>query len=167
MSKPEDLRKILVLGMILEFSDVMFRPRYEKNGARSKIPAERTCFRILMKAFATRYATRLGDAWVHPSYLYKISLVKFATGLIRYKTKKPIFETCLLPELTSAIMQHFEKDHSDLVPSLKSALENEDDGWLAWEGPNIFIQRREIAEDAWAEEGLRECRQWSGLPVYT
>lgn len=101
-----------------------------------------------MKTFAVRYATRIGVEWVHPSYLYKVSVVKFATALIRYRTNiDNVTETVSLEDLRAAIYEHFEMDHPDLIPALKLAeADDEDEGWLAWSGGDIDIVNRDIAE---------------------
>lgn len=168
MSKPKDIRKILALGMILDFSGVLYRPRYEaKKKFVEEIPQERMCFRVLMKTFAARYATRIGDEWVHPSFLYKLSVVVFASALIQYRIViDNVKDTVNLEDLTKAVEEHFEKDHPDLLPALKVAREQGEEGWLAWNGPPITIERRDIAERVMVAAGLRERRQYSLCPIY-
>lgn len=171
MSKPEDLKKILALGMIAEFSGVLYRPRYEsKEKFVEKIPQERMCFRILMKAFSARYATRIGNEWVHPSYIYKVSVVMFAIALIRYRSKiGEVQDGVTARQLTKAIQEHFAKDHSDLVPALNLALNNEEEeetGWLVWSGPSINITRRDTLQRDLAAAGVQERRQYSEYPIY-
>lgn len=75
MSKPEDLIKVLALGMITEFSGVMYRPRYRKRPEYEVVPKERTFFRLLMKTFTFNYATCLDGEWVHPSYIFQLSKI--------------------------------------------------------------------------------------------
>ncbi|KZP01995.1 hypothetical protein FIBSPDRAFT_906259, partial [Athelia psychrophila] len=167
LSKPEDLIKLLTLGMILDFSGVLFRPRYEKKEKFIEdIPQERMCFRILMKTFAARYATRVGDEWVHPTYLYKISVLAFASALIQYRANiNNVKDMVTGDQLKKAVREHLQKDHPDLSPTLDQMLDNKD-GWLVWSGPPITIQRRDDAEVVMAAEGMVERREHSQHPIY-
>lgn len=125
--------------MILEFSGVMYRPRYEEERRLLvQVLQECMCFRVLMKTFAVRYATRIGVEWVHPSYLYKVSVVKFATALIRYRTNiDNVTETVSLEDLRAAIYEHLsDKEFNDSYitpPEPESPKGSSDsDEWAVW-----------------------------------
>lgn len=168
MSQPEDLIKILTLGMILDFSGVLYRPRYETNDKYlEEIPQERMCFRVLWKTFAANYATRIGEEWVHPTYIYKLSVVAFAAALIKYRvTIDNVKDAVSADQLKKAVYQHFQKDHRDLVPALDTFLEEGQREWLVWSGPPITIERRDEAEAAMAVQGVHERRQHSAFRIY-
>lgn len=169
MSKFEDLLKILTLGMIADFSGVLYRPRYEtKDKFVEDIPQERLCFRVLWKTFAIKYATMIGGIWVHPSYIYKAAVVGFAVALIRYRNAiNNVKDAVTANQLEKAIKDHFVTDHPDLVHILDFILQSEEDkGWLVWNGPPIVIVKRSEAEARMAADGLREARQHSSYRIY-
>lgn len=120
-----------------------------------------------MKTFAARYATCIEGEWVHPSYVYKVSVVMFAAALIRYRTLTDnTAETVSAADLKEAIYEHLAENHPELVPAVQKAEQDEHEGWLAWSGPDIRIKRRDLAERDWAAEGIQERRQYSGNAIY-
>lgn len=171
LSKVKDLKKLLTLGMIAEFCEVMHRPAY-KDGRTCDVPPERAMFRVLMKTFASKYATRLDGEWVHPSYIYKLSVLKFALGLLTYKPPKSAERTFSTNQLNDNLDLFIAVNH----PELSSALTREkrrykeqeegSEGWFSWKGPDIEIVDRNLAFVAWSEEEKKERREWSKLPIY-
>lgn len=159
---------MLALGMIVEFDAVLSRPYYEGKyvDGMEQISARRRV-RILFKAFCHRYATRLGDEWVYPSYIYKLSVLKFALGLVSYRKntlagKKDI---CTETKLLVGIEKHIRANHTDLLPAFQRLKQNAD-GWLVWDGPAIHIEERAKAERIWAKNSLVEARQHTAYPIY-
>lgn len=161
--------------MILEFSTVLDRRNYQTQIPKQSADNElfflevlaRRHFHVVMKTFYSQFATKIGDEWVHPMFIVKLSLVKFAAALIAYRKNTHDDDApCTGKELYSAIEAHFKADHDDLLPVVKS-LKNASDGWLTWAGPDIHIEKRSEAVKRWKDGTEKhESRQHSLHPVY-
>lgn len=174
ISQYDGLRDVLALGMILEFSTVIDRRRYkphddfddaEEQEARLE-KATRRYFRVLMKTFCTNYVTKVGSEWVHPSYIYKLSVLKFALALLKYKRNTAGDEHHVAAEkdIYAAIEKHFRADHEDLLPALAHYRAN-GNGWLFWKGHTIKIFKRDDGNKRWDEGGGELC-QLTSDPIY-
>lgn len=180
--------------MILEFSAVLDRRNYGTQiTSRSKLSAEeeenymheisaRRHFHVIMKTFYSKFATRIGTEWVHPMFIVKLCLVKFAAALILYRSNIHDKDApCTEEDLLAAITTHFETDHDDLVPALNrfcaesARAESEGSesegvksaGWLTWKGPDVHIEERATIEQRWkAGTEESEARQHSVYPIY-
>lgn len=160
ISTSNGLCDVIAVGMILEFSAILDRRRYETQGHKQsedqteflRAITARRYFRLVMKTLYSQFATRIGDEWVHPMYIFKISLVKFAVALIAYRKNADGHNTpCTKKSLLAAIERHFNEDHKDLVPALKHYKDKNSDGWLTWSGPPIHIENRSTAIKRWDE----------------
>lgn len=161
--------------------------------SRSKLSAEeeenymheisaRRHFHVIMKTFYSKFATRIGTEWVHPMFIVKLCLVKFAAALILYRSNIHDKDApCTEEDLLAAITTHFETDHDDLVPALNrfcaesARAESEGSesegvksaGWLTWKGPDVHIEERATIEQRWkAGTEESEARQHSVYPIY-
>lgn len=176
MSQYEGLRDILALGMILEFSTVIDRRKYTTTMAVDADTEEearlekstRRYFRVLFKTFCTNYATNVGSEWIHPSYVYKLSLVKFAVALLEYMKNIVAdprhIHIATEQDILIAIQDYFKEDHPDLCPALEHYREK-GKGWLIWSGPSIEIFRRGTGNEHWGEHGDELC-QLASDPIY-
>lgn len=139
-------------------------------------------FHVIMKTFYSKFATRIGTEWVHPMFIVKLCLVKFAAALILYRSNIHDKDApCTEEDLLAAITTHFETDHDDLVPALNrfcaesARAESEGSesegvksaGWLTWKGPDVHIEERATIEQRWkAGTEESEARQHSAYPIY-
>lgn len=148
MSTQEGILDIIALGNLLEFSVALSQQHYagllgpeaiaEQNAARWR-------YRVLMNWFGSKYATLIGDEWIHPSYLVNRLLVEFAAALVVYKRAMvngaPEVKICDPSSFQDAIAAHLETDHPSLVPVWEELI-TQTEGLFYWSGPAIKIRER-------------------------
>ncbi|KZP19668.1 hypothetical protein FIBSPDRAFT_892617 [Athelia psychrophila] len=121
---------------------------------------------IVWMTFTAQYATGVGDKWVHPTHLYKISVLAFASALIQYRADiNNVKDVVTEDQLKKAVHEHIQKDHPDLFPALEKMVADKD-GWLVWSSPPITMQRCDTVELDMAAEGKGEHREHSQHCIY-
>lgn len=153
MTKMDGLLDVIAVGCILEFSTALNRLRYRPgyfpasdSEERSEEEHARTRFRLIMKAFAEQFFTTFDHiGLVHPSFIWKRILVRFAAAVVTYRKVRddvvPEQPGMTTESITAAFRAHLQADHRELLPCFESDLQQAPDT-LTWDGPSISIFHR-------------------------
>lgn len=175
----EGLLDVIAVGCILEFASVLNRDYYsgrydpedEDTIAVSVEAAHaRTRFRVIMKTFAARYTTVIGEHVVHPSYIWNRLLVQFGAAIVTYMQKKTRVAVksagVTAPKISAAVKLHLQTDHPHLLVPFQRELKVKPTA-LTWDGPPIqIIPRSRAFEDIMNAVGFEEAREWPDRPIY-
>lgn len=173
----EGLLAVIGVGCVLEFASVLNRDRYaghyddnseEAIAMNVEATHARTRFRVIMKTFAARYVTIIGQRIVHPSYVWSRVLVQFGAALVTYmqQNKKVAVRSpgVTIAAVTAAV--HLQTDHPHLVAPFIKELKLKPTT-LTWNGPAIEVVCRNAQFDnMMTAAGLEEARELPEQPLY-
>lgn len=175
----EGLLDVIAVGCVLEFASALNRDIYSGNydedddetiAINVEAAHARTRFRVIMKTFAARFTTVIGEQMVHPSYIWNRILVQFGAAMVTYMQKKA---TVVVQSpgvshqtISAAVKLHLQTDHPHLVAPFQRELKAKATA-LTWSGEAIQVVPRTAAfEHIMTAAGLEELRELPERPLY-
>jgi hypothetical protein len=102
----------------------------------------RWMYRRLACWFEENYILSVENQWVHPSYIFKRSLIEFAAAVVVYKDlvagEVPVVPGCSAKALRRKVFAIISDDMEELTPLLEK-LVNSSHNFLRWSGPSLVV----------------------------